>query len=298
MLRRMMTDKFLDYLRLERNYSEKTITSYKSDLRAFESFLEDLDDHLTLESVDSDVIRLWMESMVDSGDRPTTVKRRLSCLRSFYRFALARKFVSKDPAHAVASPKVDKPLPSFLQEKDMERLLDGEVEWGNSFKETRARTIIILLYETGLRASELMDLNNDDVDFVNSQLKVTGKRNKQRIIPFGEELKKALIEYIAQRDAEKLRSDNALFVGDKGRRLYYKQLRAIVVECLSKVTTIKKRSPHVLRHTFATTMLNNGANLESIRQLLGHKSLSTTEVYTHTTFEQLKRIYKQAHPRA
>lgn len=295
----MMIEKFLDYLRFERNYSERTIGEYEDDLTAFETFLQGLDDQLTIGSADSDVIRLWMESMVDRGDRSTSVKRRLSALRSFYRFALARKFVSKDPAHAIASPKVDKPLPSFLQEKDMERLLDSEVEWGNTFEESRARTILILLYETGLRASELTGLDDGDIDFVNCQLKVTGKRNKQRIIPFGEELKETLREYISRRDSEAKRlDDGALFLGNKGKRLTYKQLRAIVVEYLSMVTTQKKKSPHVLRHTFATTMLNNGANLESIKQLLGHKSLGTTEVYTHTTFEQLKRIYKQAHPRA
>jgi len=295
----MMIEKFLDYLRYERNYSDRTIGEYEDDLMAFEKFLRELDNHLTLESADSDAIRLWMESMVDRNDRPTTVKRRLSALRSFYRFALARGFVSKDPVHAIASPKVDKPLPSFLQEKEMERLLDGEVEWGSTYEDLCARTIIILLYETGLRASELIGLDDDDVDFVNFQLKVTGKRNKQRIIPFGDELRDTLQSYIERRNSEKARVEgNAVFVGPKGKRITYAQLRSIVKEYLSMVTTQKKRSPHVLRHTFATTMLNNGANLESIKQLLGHKSLGTTEVYTHTTFEQLKRIYKQAHPRA
>lgn len=294
----MLIGKFIDYLRFERNYSERTIGEYEDDLEAFEKFLEGLDNQLTLESADSDVIRLWMETMVDKGDRPTSVKRRLSALRSFYRFALMRHLVNRDPAHAIASPKVNKPLPCFLQEKEMERLLDGEMISGQTYEDLRARTIIILLYETGLRASELTGLDDDDVDFVNSQLKVTGKRNKQRIIPFGEELKGTLQKYISERDSEAIIQDKALFLGNKGKRMTYEQLRKIVVDNLSKVTTQKKRSPHVLRHTFATTMLNNGANLESIRQLLGHKSLSTTEVYTHTTFEQLKRIYKQAHPRA
>lgn len=294
----MLIGKFIDYLRFERNYSERTIGEYEDDLEAFEKFLEGLDNQLTLESADSDVIRLWMETMVDKGDRPTSVKRRLSALRSFYRFALMRHLVSRDPAHAIASPKVNKPLPCFLQEKEMERLLDGEMISGQTYEDLRARTIIILLYETGLRASELTGLDDDDVDFVNSQLKVTGKRNKQRIIPFGEELKGTLQKYISERDSEAIIQDKALFLGNKGKRMTYEQLRKIVVDNLSKVTTQKKRSPHVLRHTFATTMLNNGANLESIRQLLGHKSMSTTEVYTHTTFEQLKRIYKQAHPRA
>lgn len=293
-----MVEKFLDYLRNERNYSDATILHYEADIESFVAFMKSIDDHLSLESADSDVIRMWMESMVDKGNRPTSVKRRLSALRSLYKFALARKMVDRDPAHAIASPKVDKPLPCFLQEKEMERLLDSEKLWKDDFKDLRARTIIIMLYETGLRASELLGLDDEDIDFASRQLKVTGKRNKQRIIPFGEELRTTILKYIARRDAEIARSDNALFCNDRGRRMGYQSLLAMVKEHVSMVTSIKKRSPHVLRHTFATAMLNNGANLESIRQLLGHSSLSTTEVYTHTTFEQLKRIYKQAHPRA
>ena len=205
--------------------------------------------------------------------------------------------MEKDPAHAVTGPKKSKPLPQFLREGEMDRLLD-DIEWGDSFKDVRARTLILLLYETGLRRSELTGLNDADVDFEIGQLKVTGKRNKQRIVPFGAELAETLKRYIAMRD-ETLKGDcDALFLSDKGHRMTGRQVYQIVHQHLTGATSLKKRSPHVLRHTFATAMLNNGAGLESIKNLLGHESVSTTEIYAHTTFEQLKRVYEEAHPRA
>jgi integrase/recombinase XerC len=179
----------------------------------------------------------------------------------------------------------------------MDRLLD-DVEWGDNYKEVRARTLFILLYETGLRRSELTGLNNADVDFEVCQLKVTGKRNKQRIVPFGAELAETLKRYIAVRDEQVAGDCDALFLSDKGHRMTGDQVYQIVHQHLTGVTSLKKRSPHVLRHTFATAMLNNGAGLESIKNLLGHESVSTTEIYAHTTFEQLKRVYEEAHPRA
>ena len=180
----------------------------------------------------------------------------------------------------------------------MDRLLDTEQMWEEGFAGLRARTIIILFYETGIRLAELIGLNVGDVDFAARQIKVTGKRNKQRIVPFGEELEATLREYIQQRDALPLRLDAALILSDKGRRMNRGQVEVIVKEHLSLVTTLKKRTPHVLRHSFATAMLNNGAGLEDVRLLLGHESVATTQIYTHTTFEQLKRIYENAHPRA
>jgi integrase/recombinase XerC len=219
-------------------------------------------------------------------------------VRSFYRFALKRKLVEKDPAHCVAGPKKSKPLPQFLREKEMDNLLDV-IEWGEDYKNVRARTILLLFYEAGLRRAELTGLNDADVDFEAGQLKVTGKRNKQRIIPFGEELSQVLSRYMAVRDEQVVRkAEGALFLNDKGERMTGDQVYVIVHRYLSAVTSLKKRSPHVLRHTFATAMLNNGAGLETIKKLLGHESVSTTEIYAHTTFEQLKRIYKEAHPRA
>ena len=222
----------------------------------------------------------------------------MSALRSFYRFALKRRLVDKDPAHCITGPKKSKPLPQFLRESEMDNLLDM-IEWGDSLKDVRARTILILLYEAGLRRSELTGLNDADVDFSAGQLKVTGKRNKQRIIPFGEELSQVLSHYIAVRDEQvERKTEGALFLNDRGERMTGEQVYVIVRKYLTAVTSLKKRSPHVLRHTFATAMLNNGAGLESIKNLLGHESVSTTEIYAHTTFEQLKRVYKEAHPRA
>ncbi|SHK64890.1 site-specific tyrosine recombinase/integron integrase [Xylanibacter ruminicola] len=293
----MMINQFLDYLRYERNASPQTVQTYEESLRAFESYLTFRDNDLSMDSVDTDLIRDWMESLMDKGNSASTINKNLSALRSFYRFALRRELVKKDPAHAVTGPKKSKPLPQFLREGEMDRLLDG-LEWDSSFNNVRARTILLLFYEAGLRRSELIGLDDKDIDFEAAQLKVTGKRNKQRIVPFGAELAEALKNYQAKRQEEFGETSGALFLGDKGERILGGQVYQIVRKYLSMVTSLKKRSPHVLRHTFATAMLNNGAGLETIKSLLGHESVSTTEIYTHTTFEQLKRIYKEAHPRA
>ena len=293
----MMIDQFLDYLRYERNASPQTVQTYEESLRAFDSYLTFRDNGLSIDSVDTDLIRDWMESLMDKGNSASTINKNLSALRSFYRFALKRGLVKKDPAHAVTGPKESKPLPQFLREGEMDRLLDG-LEWDSSFNNVRARTILILFYETGLRRSELVGLDDKDVDYDAAQLKVTGKRNKQRIVPFGAELAEQLKSYQAVRREKFGETCGAMFLSDKGERISGEQVYLIVRKYLSMVTSLKKRSPHVLRHTFATAMLNNGAGLESIKNLLGHASVSTTEIYTHTTFEQLKRIYKEAHPRA
>lgn len=292
-----MIKRFLNYLQFERNYSPKTVSCYASDLHEFEVFFTSLDDHLTWNTVDADIIRDWMENMMDKGNTARSVNRRLSALRSFYRFALSHKLVESDPSHLIVGPKADKPLPYFLREKEMDELLD-DTKWTDSYDDVLARTLILVFYETGVRISELIGLDDSDVNFVNSELKVTGKRNKQRIIPFGTELEEGLKKYIAVRDKTITRITDGLFLNPKGRRISDGRVRQIVKESLSRVTTMKKRSPHVLRHTFATAMLNHNAGLESVRQLLGHASISTTEIYTHTTFEQLKKEYKSAHPRA
>lgn len=293
----MMINQFLDYLRYERNASPQTVQTYEESLRAFESYLTFRDNELSMDSVDTDLIRDWMESLMDKGNSASTINKNLSALRSFYRFALRRGLVKKDPAHAVTGPKKSKPLPQFLREGEMDRLLDG-LEWDGSFNNVRARTILLLFYEAGLRRSELIGLDDKDIDFEAAQLKVTGKRNKQRIVPFGAELAETLKDYKAKRQEEFGETSGALFLSDKGERISGAQVYQMVRKYLSMVTSLKKRSPHVLRHTFATAMLNNGAGLETIKSLLGHESVSTTEIYTHTTFEQLKRIYKEAHPRA
>lgn len=291
-----MKSRFLDYLRYEQNRSELTVQRYERSLRDFEAYFKSKDETLTWQTVDADMIRNWIESLMDKGNKATSVNADLAALRSFFRFALSRKLISADPAHRVLGPKKQKPLPQFMKEREMDRLLDEE-EWSDTYKDVRARTILLLLYETGIRRSELVGLNDGDVDLAAHQLKVTGKRNKQRIVPFGDELAETLQHFIEVRNREFGQSSEALFLNGKGERvnaaLVYNQVR----QQLSRVTTMKKRSPHVLRHTFATAMLNHEAGLESVRQLLGHESLETTEIYTHTTFEQLKRVYKDAHPR-
>lgn len=288
-------EKFLEYMRCERNKSPRTVGEYGDDLRAFETYFTGMDSELTWETIDSDVIRDWMESMMDKGNTASSVNRRLSAVRSFFRYALAYGLVEKDPAHAIVAPKKKKPLPQFVKESEMDRLLDGVGMWDDSAEDLRARTIIIAFYETGMRLSELTGLDIGAVDMTQCQLKVTGKRNKQRIIPFGEELRKALETYMVQRLPA---GGEALFADKWGQRLTNDKVRNIVRAHLAKVTTMKKKSPHVLRHSFATAMLNNGAGIESVRKLLGHESIATTEVYTHTTFEQLKKAYNEAHPRA
>lgn len=292
-----MIGEFLDYLRFEKNRSELTVSSYAEDLKAFEAYFKNLDMLLSWETVDADVIRGWMEGMMDKGNRATSVNRRLSALRSFYRYALAHQKVARDPSRMIKGPKKAKPLPQFLKEEEMNRLLDV-VEWGDDFESVRARTMLMTFYETGIRLSELTGLDDTAIDWANHAVKVLGKRNKQRIIPLGEELEHTLLIYIRVRDEQVKAGNGALFVTRKGERMSGDQVRNEVKRCLSLVSTLSKRSPHVLRHTFATAMLNHEAGLESVKKLLGHESLSTTEIYTHTTFEQLKRVYQEAHPRA
>lgn len=291
-----MIGRFLNYLRHERNYSPRTIRSYEFDLRGFEAYFKQLDKAYSWASVDADIIRNWMESMMDRGNTATSINRRLSALRSFYRFALMKRLVDNDPVHLIKGPKGRRPLPSYVKEQEMDRLLD-DVEWGNTYQDTLARTLLILLYETGMRSSELTGLDVKSVDFVTRELKVTGKGDKQRIVPFGEELEKTIRGYLTERGKLPVINSGALLLTPKGERLTYDQLRYIVRKHLSWVTTMRKRSPHVLRHSFATAMLNHEAGLESVKKLLGHERLSTTEIYTHTTFEQLKKVYRSAHPR-
>ena len=293
----MIIDQFLNYLRYERNRSPRTVQLYEENLRDFQAYLQGVDDCLTLQTADADVLRGWMESLMDKGLKATTVNLALSAVRTFYRYALLRHLVERDPACGVKGPKKAKSLPQFVRESEMNQLLDEEISIDN-YSEVRARTIIMLFYETGIRLAELVGLDDADVDFTSMQLKVTGKRNKQRIIPFGEELSEALHNYMTLRDAGIVKQSSALFLNGRGERVSRAVVQCLVRNRLAEVTTLKKRSPHVLRHSFATAMLNNGAGLESVKKLLGHESLETTEIYTHTTFEQLKRVYNDAHPRA
>ncbi|WP_455593458.1 tyrosine recombinase XerC [Bacteroides sp.] len=293
----MLTDSFLDYLRYERNYSEKTVFAYGRDIAQLQEFAQGEEGNFNPVSINPELIREWIVSLMDKGYTSTSVNRKLSSLRSFYKYLLKQGVVDVDPLRKIAGPKKKKPLPSFLKEGDMNKLLD-EVDFGEGFRGCRDHLIIEMFYATGMRLSELIGLDDRDVDYSASLLKVTGKRNKQRLIPFGDELKDAMLEYVSVRNETVSERSGAFFVRGNGERLYKSLVYDIVKRNLSKVVTLKKRSPHVLRHTFATTMLNNEAELGAVKELLGHSSLATTEIYTHTTFEELKKVYKQAHPRA
>ena len=293
----LLTDSFLDYLLYERNYSKGTVRYYQADILELQKFGEELLGDLTPSDVDAGLVREWIASLMDKGCASNTINRKLSSIRTYYKYLLRKGEVELDPLRKITGPKKKKPLPTFLREGELDRLLD-DVDFGEGFEGCRDRMIIEMFYATGIRLSELIGLDDKDIDFSASLIKVTGKRNKQRLIPFDKELECSIREYVNVRnEAFPVRSD-AFFIRKNGERLTRSIVAYIVKRNLSKVVTVKKRSPHVLRHTFATAMLNNGADLGSIKELLGHESLATTEVYTHTTFEELKKVYNQAHPRA
>jgi len=296
----MLLNAFLDYLRLERNVSQRTFGEYRDDLMAFRSFYKELDSDLTWQNIDTDIAREWVVSMMEKGHKPSSIQRRLSALRSCYRFLFKRGLVDRDPVHNLTAPKRERPLPAFIREEEMDRLLDTDGMFADTFEGRRDKLIISMFYETGLRLSELVGLNLKDINLTAQSVKVLGKGNKERIVPFGDGLLHLINIYIGERAGIQVRETDreALFVSAKGKRLTGSSVRTMVRRQLGLVTEQRKRSPHVLRHTFATTMLNHEANLESVKELLGHEKLQTTEIYTHTTFEELKKVYSEAHPRA
>lgn len=291
---------FIDYIQYERGYSPRTIVSYQTTLEEFRRFYKSQDSNLSWKTLDSDMIRSWIVGLMDSGNTASSVNCKLSALRSFYKFLLRRKLVEKDPVYSIQGPKKGRPLPSYLRDSEMSRLLDGEVKFPEGYEGERDRMMLLMFYSTGVRLSELVGLDLSSVDLEQMQIKVTGKRNKQRIIPYGDEMGDSLRSYLAERrEFLKGKAVSALFLNERtGERIADGKVQAIVKRYLSMVTTQKKRSPHVLRHTFATSMLNNHADLQSVKELLGHERLSTTEIYTHTSFEELKELYNMAHPRA
>ena len=292
-----MIEGFLNYLTHERAYSPHTVIGYGKDLREFEAYLAKSESVLKLENADTDLVRRWAMELMEKGRSATTVNRKLSSLRTFYKYLLKKEVITVSPMQNIQGPKKKKPLPQFVREADMDRLLDQALT-DDSWKGVREHVIIQLFYETGVRLSELIGLDVEDVDFARSAIKVTGKRNKQRIIPIGGGLVKNLKRYIKKRNEEFGVCLQPLFLTDKGCRVTPGWVYKLVRRNLSQVVTLKKRSPHVLRHTFATAMLNNEAGLEAVKELMGHESVSTTQIYTHTTFEELKKAYSKAHPRA
>ncbi|MCD8270609.1 MAG: tyrosine-type recombinase/integrase [Parabacteroides sp.] len=292
----MLIDSFLDYLRYERNYSDYTIGAYSKDLHQFEEYVKlNKEGIFVPEDVDADLVRSWIVTLMDEKLSPVSVNRKLSSLKSFFKFLMKQGRISVNPLRLITGPKTKKPLPYFIKDKEMELLLDGD-GFGEDFEGVRDRLVIEMFYDTGIRRSELIGIKNSDVDLDGMQIKVTGKRNKQRLIPFAEGLKNLIEAYTEVRNREVGSESGWFFVRKNGEQLSTGIVYNIVKNKLSEIPTLAKRSPHVLRHSFATSMLNNGAELNAVKELLGHSSLASTSVYTHTTFEELKKVY-HAHPR-
>jgi len=288
---------FDNYLRFEKRFSTHTSDAYLQDLKQFQIYLNTQYNINKIDEVDFQIIRSWSVSLLENNISPRSVNRKISALKSFYRFLLKNGIVLKNPMLKIISPKTSKKLPVYVEQEKMNSLFE-EIQFEDSFKGIRDKAILELFYATGIRLSELCNIKISDINIYNSQIKVLGKRNKERIIPLTNNLKNVFSGYIDARSQVSNIQDDSLFITEKGKKIYQKLAYRIVNYYLSMVTTISKKSPHVLRHTFATHMLNNGAELNAIKEILGHANLSATQVYTHNTVEKLKKVYKQAHPRA
>ena len=291
---RGLIEGFLDYLRRERNYSPNTVLAYDDDLSQFDAFLRKhfSREHVEASAVDQLTIRLFLGDLLEAGMGRRSSARKLAAVRSFFRFLLRRKVLTSNPALNVVTPKLPRRLPVVLDEQSVARIMEAPDP--RTPEGLRDRAILEMLYGTGIRLSELIGLNRESVDLRNDTVKVLGKGNKQRLVPLGRKAKDALLRYLRMRDSR----EPALFLSSRGKRLYPKGVYLIVTKHIRTVSEIEKKSPHVLRHTFATHLLSRGADLQAVRELLGHASLSTTQLYTHVTVDRLKRIYNQAHPRS
>ena len=289
----MQQEKFINYLSSEKRFSVHTITSYSNDVNQFFLFLsEEYKITSELSEVNFQIVRSWIASLLEKGVTPRSVNRKISTLKTYFKFLIREGVIQESPMLKVVAPKSKKRLPLFVEEDQIESLLNG-VEFDDGFIGERDKLIIELFYVTGIRLSELINIKISDINFDNNLVKVLGKRNKERLIPLSARIVKDLQFFI-----EKYKIDNYLFTNLGGTKVYTKLVYRIVNKYIGKISSINKKSPHILRHTFATHMLNNGADINAIKELLGHANLSATQVYTHNTIEKLKSVYKQAHPRA
>ncbi len=293
----MLKEKFINYLRYEKNCSSHTEISYYKDLTQFQNFITTEVGHFDPIAISADLIRMWIVQLMELGNKPSTVNRKLSALKSFYKFLLKKELIEVNPAIYIQGPKMEQLLPSFVKHSDMLKVLSSD-PFTDDFEGCRNRFPIELFYLTGLRTEELVMLKDVDVDLYSNVLHVHGKRNKDRLIPFSQKTNNLLLEYLDVRNDKIENRTPYLFVRKNGKQLYHRMVYAIVNKHLSNVKTISVKSPHVLRHSFATVMLNNGAEINAVKNLLGHASLSSTQIYTHVTFKELKKVYNNAHPRA
>ena len=286
---------FLQYLEYEKRYSPHTIEAYERDLLSFCVFIAN--NGVEKADVDFRVIRRWIVKLVDDGNSKKTVNRKIAALRSFFKYLIKKAMIKVNPMEKVVTLKTDKKLPVFVTTEKMDELLDDEIVDVGNFKEMRDKMILELFYMTGMRLSELISLKDSDVNTAGLSVKVLGKRNKERIIPLTTQFCNSLGQYISLKKSNFPDSDR-LFVLDSGKPLYARWVQRLANKKLGMVTTVKKRSPHVLRHSFATNILDEGADLNAIKEILGHSNLSATQVYTHVSMNRIKKVYKQAHPRA
>jgi integrase/recombinase XerC len=291
-----MIESFLKYISSEKRYSTHTVQAYKKDLNQFSSYILsdfEIDDAIQVKHTH---LRGWVVSLMEQGLSPKSVNRKIATLKSYFKFLQAREYVEINPTSQLKSLKTEKDLPSFVKEEEITTLLD-RVEFSTDFCGCRDRLILELLYATGIRLTELINLKESDVNFYEKTIKVLGKRNKERIIPIGNSLVKLISDYQCVKETEGM-NRSYLIVTDSGKKTYNMFIYRKVKGYLSVVTTLSKKSPHVMRHTFATHLLNKGADLNAVKDLLGHTSLAATQVYTHNSIDKLKKAFDQAHPKA
>ena len=292
----MFIERFIRYVRYEKRFSPHTIKAYETELLQFQTFLTTYE--TTLAEATHTLVRSWVMECMEASTGAKSINRKISSLRSFYKFLQREGLVVKSPMEQVQAPKIPKRLPIIVEEAKLNALLDDEALFSTGFEGLRDRVVLELLYGTGIRLAELLGLKNSDIDDYNQQIKVLGKRNKERIIPLAKPLYALLKVYLDQKNELGFTSTEKLIVTDKGTAAYPKLIYRLVKQALGEVSTQDKKSPHILRHSFATALLNKGAELTAIKELLGHANLSATQVYTHNSIEKLKSIYKQAHPKA
>ena len=289
---------FLNYLTFQKRYSPHTIVSYQNDLTGFFDFIELQFGSTKIDEINASFVRTWLAGMKESGMESKSLNRKISSLKSFFKYQLKQGVVLTSPMATIISPKVKKRLPQYVAEKDILTLF-SYVEFPDNWEGKTHRLLLQLFYNTGMRQAELVNLTESQVDISNGNIKVLGKGNKERVLPISKDLMLLIVHYQEGKRSQFDHFDNVLLlVNGKGKRLYPKYVYNVVRQYLSSVTTIDKKSPHVLRHTFATHLMNNGADLNAVKELLGHSSLAATQVYTHNTIEKLKDVYKKAHPKA
>jgi integrase/recombinase XerC len=292
------TEEFINYISFEKRYAQNTCTAYQHDLSEFQDFIEETFETNQPQNVEPEFIRTWIHSFITKKVSASTIHRKISSVKSYYKYLLRNNIVVKTPLLTIQLPKKPKRLPVFIDEKKMDLLKTQTKNIHlSSYQLSLQNLIMELFYQTGIRRTELVNLLEKNIDFYTKEIKVMGKRSKERVIPFGEDLKKIITDYLSEKEKNNLPNE-FLFYQENGKKIHDNWVYTLVKDELSSITTLKKKSPHVLRHSFATHLLNNGADITSVKNLLGHTSLAATQVYTHNTIEKLKKTYKQAHPRA